>query len=170
MLIMTGLRSRVVLITGAVSRIGRATALSFAKSGAKLALIGLKREAEDSSEELHASKKLGEIAKECQNLGAADVHIGQYDVSKREGCRSAIEEALERFRGTIFKIIKPISIGFRGDHVEFKVIWSIMFTDNLNVLVNISAILPPEDAASASLDDEHAFEKVLSANLMTAVR
>ena len=45
-----------------------------------------------------------------------------------------------------------------------------MFTDNLNVLVNISAILPPEDAASASLDDEHAFEKVLSANLMTAVR
>ena len=97
---MTGLRSRVVLITGAVSRIGRATALSFAKSGAKLALVGLKREAEDS-EELHASKKLGEIAKECQNLGAADVHIGQYDVSKREGCRSAIEEALERFRGII---------------------------------------------------------------------
>ena len=83
-LVMTGLRSRVVLITGAVSRIGRATALSFAKSGAKLALIGLKREAEDS-EELHASKKLGEIARVLVGLEKnLSIVTGQFKLKREE--------------------------------------------------------------------------------------
>ena len=38
------------------------------------------------------------------------------------------------------------------------------------MLVNISAILPPENAASASIDDELAFEKILTSNMMAAVR
>ena len=95
---MTGLRSRVVLITGAVSCIGRATALSFAKCGSKLALVAMKRKTEDS-ECLYTSKQLEKISHECKILGAADIHTGQYDLSKREGCRVALEEAVERFRG-----------------------------------------------------------------------
>ena len=90
---MTGLRSRVVLITGAVSCIGRATALAFAKCGSKLALVAMKKESEDTL------KKLERISHECNMLGAADIHTGQYDLSKRDGCRVALEEAVERFRG-----------------------------------------------------------------------
>ena len=94
---MSGLRSRVILITGAVSRIGRASALSFARSGAKLALVELKKQSESEVE--HTVKKLHRISQECMSVGAADVHICHNDISTREGCRSAVEEAVERFRG-----------------------------------------------------------------------
>ena len=100
---MSGLRSRVVLITGAVSCIGRATALSFAKSGSKLALVAMKRESRES-EGVHTLKKLEKISHECKILGAADVHTGQYDLSQRDGCRVALEEAVTRFRGVCLKI------------------------------------------------------------------
>ena len=95
---MSGLRSRVVLITGAVSCIGRATALSFAQSGAKLALISMK-DGTKESEGFHNSKKLEKISQECKSLGATDIYTGQYDLGKREGCRDALEETAERFRG-----------------------------------------------------------------------
>ena len=98
---MSGLRSRVVLITGAVSCIGRATALSFAQSGSKVALIAMKKEPIEDHEVLHTSKKLEKISHECKNLGCADIHTGQYDLTKREGCRAALEETVERFRGIV---------------------------------------------------------------------
>ena len=96
---MAGLRSRVVLITGATSCIGRSTALSFAEIGAKLALVGIKTKDADSKEAAHESERLEKISHECKHVGAADIHIGQYDVTNRDGCRTALEEATERFRG-----------------------------------------------------------------------
>ena len=96
---MAGLRSRVILITGATSCIGRSTALSFAQIGAKLALVGMKTKDTDSKEASYESQRLEKISEECKHLGAADVHIGQYDVTNRDGCRIALEEATESFRG-----------------------------------------------------------------------
>ena len=96
---MVGLRSRVVLITGATSCIGRSTALSFVEIGAKLALVGMKPQDTDSKEASYESQRLEKISEECKHLGAADVHIGQYDVTNRDGCRIALEEATESFRG-----------------------------------------------------------------------
>ena len=96
---MAGLRSRVVLITGATSCIGRSTALSFAKIGAKLALVGMNTKDTDSKEAAYESERLEKIYQECKHVGAADIHIGQYDVTNRDGCRIALEEATERFRG-----------------------------------------------------------------------
>jgi hypothetical protein len=46
----------------------------------------------------------------------------------------------------------------------------IYFTDNLNVIINVSAVLPPENGSSANTEDEYAFEMILTANLMAAVR
>ena len=40
----------------------------------------------------------------------------------------------------------------------------------MNVLVNISAILHPEESASATIEGDQGFEKILLANLMAAVR
>ena len=96
---MAGLRSRVVLITGATSYIGRSTALSFAEIGAKLALVGMKTKDTDSKEASYESERLEKISEECIHVGAADIHIGEYDVTNRDGCRIALEEATERFRG-----------------------------------------------------------------------
>ena len=101
---MSGLRSRVVLITGAVSSIGRATALSFAQSGSKLALISMK-DATKENEGLHNSKKLEKISQECKSLGATDIYTGQYDLAKREGCRAALEETADRFRGRYYLFV-----------------------------------------------------------------
>jgi len=98
---MSGLRSRVVLITGAVSSIGRATALSFAQSGSKLALITMKDTTKEN-EGFHNSNKLEKISQECKSLGATDIHTGQYDLGKREGCRAALEETADRFRGMYY--------------------------------------------------------------------
>jgi len=77
---MAGLRSRVVLITGASSALGRATALSFAKQGAKLALVEHQKihmeefytplhKNEGNSCNLHTTYKLKRISAECKNLG-----------------------------------------------------------------------------------------------------
>ena len=96
---MAGLRSRVVLITGATSCIGRSTALSFAEIGAKLALVGMKTNDTDTKEASYESQRLQKISEECKHVGAADIHIGQYDVTNQDGCRVALEEATERFRG-----------------------------------------------------------------------
>ena len=38
------------------------------------------------------------------------------------------------------------------------------------MIINVSAVLPPENGASASIEDEYAFERILTANVMAAVR
>ena len=97
---MSGLRSRVVLITGAASYIGRATALSFAKCGSKLGLVEMINKNDAPNSNL-TSKKLEKISEECKHLGAADIHMVQCDLTKRENCRSALEEIVNRFRGDL---------------------------------------------------------------------
>ncbi len=51
-------RGQVVAITGASTGIGRATALEFAKKGARLVLVARQKE------------KLDELARECAGLGS----------------------------------------------------------------------------------------------------
>lgn len=97
---MSGLRSRVVLITGAASYIGRATALSFAKCGSKLGLVDMTNNNGDLNSSL-TSKRLEKISDECKHLGAADIHMVQCDLNKREDCRSALEDIVNRFRGDL---------------------------------------------------------------------
>jgi NAD(P)-dependent dehydrogenase (short-subunit alcohol dehydrogenase family) len=74
----------VIVITGALTGIGRATALAFAKSGARLVISG-RRETEGTALEV-----------ELQKLGAEAVFV-QADVRHDEEVRRLIDQAVARF-------------------------------------------------------------------------
>src|SRR6202035_1526071 len=80
----SAMSSPVVLITGALTGIGRATALAFAKEGAQVVVSGRRDE---------EGKKL---AAEMRKLGAEAEFI-RADVRHEEEVRKLIDKAVERF-------------------------------------------------------------------------
>jgi NAD(P)-dependent dehydrogenase (short-subunit alcohol dehydrogenase family) len=78
------MNSPVIVITGALTGIGRATALAFAKNGARLVVSG-RRETEGK-----------ELEVELQKLGAEAVFV-QADVRHDEEVRRLIDQAVDRF-------------------------------------------------------------------------
>ena len=100
---MAGLGSKVVLITGASSGIGKSTATAFAKHGAKLALVE-RRDVNHSSGDLHIANKVAKLSDECQKLGASRVFSCQHDLTSRDGVRHAIEEVMEHFKDRLKRL------------------------------------------------------------------
>jgi len=76
------LKGAVVLITGASSGIGAATALAFARAGARLEL-GARR-----------VERLEEVADECRKTGSPQVNVRRLDVSERADARGFVAAAL----------------------------------------------------------------------------
>src|SRR6185295_13924712 len=74
----------VVLITGALTGIGRATALAFAKEGARIVVSGRRDEVGQA------------LVKELHALGVAAEFINA-DVRKEEDVRSLIDRTIKRF-------------------------------------------------------------------------
>ena len=84
---MSGLKEKVVLITGSSSGIGAATAIVFAHKGSRLSLVARNTE------------KLEDIAAKCRNAGSPDVLIGSHDLSSFEACDTALKETIDHFKG-----------------------------------------------------------------------
>src|SRR5262249_3274410 len=80
------LHGKVVLITGASSGIGRATALRLAGFGARLGLAARNQDA------------LAEVVREAGQLGAEAVAVPT-DVGDAEQCRRCVEATVGRFGG-----------------------------------------------------------------------
>ena len=74
----------VVLITGALAGIGRATALAFARDGARLVVSGRNQEAGDA------------LAAELRGLGAEALFL-RADVRNEDEVRSLVDQTVERF-------------------------------------------------------------------------
>ena len=74
----------VVLITGALTGIGRATALAFAKQGAKVVVAGRREEAGQA------------LAKELRSFGAEAEFINA-DVRKENDVRALVDKTVARF-------------------------------------------------------------------------
>ena len=76
--------NRVVLVTGALAGIGRATAIAFAQAGASVAISGRRADAG------------AKLADEIRSLGAASEFI-QADVTKEDDIRRLIDGVVARF-------------------------------------------------------------------------
>jgi len=75
----------VVLITGALTGIGRATALAYAQEGARIVVSGRHQEAGDA------------LVAELKEKGAADAAFVRADIRKEEDVKAAVDRAVELF-------------------------------------------------------------------------
>ncbi|HNT93544.1 MAG: SDR family oxidoreductase [Bacteroidales bacterium] len=107
-------RDKVVIVTGASSGIGRATALEFARNASKVVIAA--RNAE----------RLSSLEQEITGMGAETL-VCVTDVSKEEDCRRLIEKTVERF-GTVHILINNAGISMRAlfDDVEISVLKRLM--------------------------------------------
>jgi dehydrogenase/reductase SDR family member 7B len=111
---MSSIRNKVVIITGASSGIGKATALEAAFKGARLVLAARRGEA------------LKDVVDQCENLGAQAIGVVT-DVSKEEDCRILIGKAAEQF-GQIDILINNAGISMRAlfEKTDISVIRKLM--------------------------------------------
>jgi len=75
----------VVLITGALTGIGRATALAYARDGARIVASGRRQDAGDA------------LVPELKEMGAADAIFVRADVRKEEDVSAMVDRAADRF-------------------------------------------------------------------------
>jgi NADP-dependent 3-hydroxy acid dehydrogenase YdfG len=141
------LKNSVVLITGASSGIGEATALAFAKKGARLALC---------------ARRLGRlqaVAKRCREAGSPKVTTKRVDVTSRAEARGFVAAALRDFE-RIDILVNNAGLGWAGPLVEMPedsaralvetnllgVVWTTqaalesMLTARSGVVINVSSI------------------------------
>ncbi len=95
---MASLSGRVVVITGASSGIGAATAVALAEVGAKL-VLGARR-----------VEKLESVAQRCRKSGTEVVTVVM-DVAKREECFGLVRKAVEKF-GRVDVMLANAGYGF----------------------------------------------------------
>lgn len=121
---------RTVLITGASSGIGRATALEFAKQGASLALVARSRE------------RLEQTADACRALGAeARVYIA--DTSVKSEIEAAVAAAVRDFGGLdVLHCNAGIYLRCEAKDLKIPQIERIMATNYYGTLNTIYAALP----------------------------
>lgn len=125
------LKNGVVVVTGASSGIGQATALAFARKGARLAL-GARR-----------LDRLNAVAQMCREKGSPDVSVRRLDVGHRAEARAFVAAAL-RDHDRIDVLVNNAGVGWMGrlhempeDKVE-----ELVATNLKGVIATTQAALP----------------------------
>lgn len=124
------MKNKTVLITGATSGIGKATAYLLAKSGMRLILCGRRK------------KRLENIKEELSNF--TDVHILSFDVRHKSECFDAIDSLPESFK-TIDVLINNAGNAHGLDPIQNGNLddWDAMMDINVKGLLYVSkAVIP----------------------------
>ena len=125
------LKRAVVVVTGASSGIGEATALAFAKKGAFLAL-GARR-----------LDRLNAVAQVCRDKGSPDVSVRRLDVGRAPEARAFIAAAL-RDHERIDVLVNNAGVGWMGRLHEMtdEKIDELVATNLKGVITTTQAALP----------------------------
>lgn len=118
------LKGAVVVITGASSGIGRATALAFAKSGARLELCARRLD------------RLNAVAEQCRKAGSPEVNVRVVDVGQKAQARTFIAAAIRDYE-RLDILVNNAGIGWFGplhEMPEEKV--DEMIATNLKGVIN----------------------------------
>ncbi|KAJ2943003.1 hypothetical protein O0L34_g15194 [Tuta absoluta] len=128
-------KNKVVIVTGASSGIGAATAILFAKEGADVVMIG------------RNLVKLNAIATECAKYRKP--HVVNADVSKDEDAERIIQETVDRF-GKIDVLVNNAGIGvfgtiLGGDYVQA---YDAVSKVNIRAVIHLTVLATPHLIAS----------------------
>ncbi len=120
------------MVTGASSGIGEATALAFARKGARLAL-GARR-----------LDRLNAVAKRCLERGSPDVSVRRLDVGQSADARAFVAAAL-RDHERIDILVNNAGIGWMGRLHEMpdEKVDELVATNLMGVITTTQAALPP---------------------------
>src|SRR6266571_988481 len=130
----------VVLITGALTGIGRATALAFAKDGARLVVSG-RREAEGKA-----------LEAELQRLGAEAAFMVA-DVRHEDDVRHVVEQTVARYAATF-------DTNVLGTLLSMKHELRVMLAQGRGSIINVSSTFGQRGGAGAAVyaASKHAVE------------
>jgi short-subunit dehydrogenase len=125
------LKGAVVVITGASSGIGAATALAFAKRGARLEL-GARR-----------MDRLNAVAQKCREAGSPDVNVRRLDVG-RDGEARALIAATLRTHERLDVLVNNAGVGWMGrlHQMPEETIEELIATNLKGVIATTQAVLP----------------------------
>jgi short-subunit dehydrogenase len=137
---MARLRGAAVLITGASSGIGEATALAFARKRARLALCARRFD------------RLQVVAQRCRAAGAPEVVLRRADIRRPGEARGFVATALSSF-DRIDVLVNNAGVGWRGrfqDMCEADLV-ELLETNVLGAMLITQAALPSMLAANAGV-------------------
>jgi NADP-dependent 3-hydroxy acid dehydrogenase YdfG len=125
------LKGSVVAITGASSGIGQATALAFAKQGARLELCARRLD------------KLQAVAEQCRETGSPEVNVRAVDVGQRSQARAFIASAIRDYE-RLDILVNNAGVGWSGrlHHMPEEKVDNLIATNIKGVINTTQAALP----------------------------
>jgi short-subunit dehydrogenase len=125
------LKGAVVVITGASSGIGAATAIAFAKRGARLELAARRMD------------RLNAIAEKCREAGSPDVNVRHVDVGRSGEARALIAATL-RTHERLDVLVNNAGLGWMGrlHQMPEAKIEELIATNLRGVIATTQAVLP----------------------------
>jgi NAD(P)-dependent dehydrogenase (short-subunit alcohol dehydrogenase family) len=148
-------RDKVVLVTGATSGIGRAAALKFAAEGARVAIVGRKRDA------LEATRAAANAADRVLAVEA--------DVTRDDDVRRAVEGTVSAFGGLDVVVCAAGVIGTGSVETTSPELWDGMMAVNARSVFRLVQLALPSLVARkgnvvvvSSVNGQRAFPNVLA--------
>ncbi|XP_049878983.1 3-oxoacyl-[acyl-carrier-protein] reductase FabG-like [Pectinophora gossypiella] len=123
--------NKVVLVTGASSGIGAATAIEFSKEGAHVVMVGRNEE------------KIGKVATKCTRVGLKPLVVIA-DVSKDDDAKRIMKETIEK-HGKLDILVNNAGFGRPGCLLDGSVVeaYDQIFDTNVRAVIYLSTLATP---------------------------